>query len=61
MPCVIVATKSEVGEVEQSYEQQPSEFCRTHSLPQPIQFRVEDIGKEDNPVFFQLAMMAVYP
>ncbi|VDM97159.1 unnamed protein product [Thelazia callipaeda] len=61
VPCVIVATKSELCEVEQNYEQQPKEFCRTHSLPQPLRFRLEDIGKTDNPIFLQLAIMAVYP
>ncbi|VDN26755.1 unnamed protein product [Gongylonema pulchrum] len=61
VPCVIVATKSESFEVEQKYEQQPSEFCRSHSLPQPVHFRLSDIGKADNPVFLQLATMAVYP
>uniref|UniRef100_A0A915Q1W6 Mitochondrial Rho GTPase 1 n=1 Tax=Setaria digitata TaxID=48799 RepID=A0A915Q1W6_9BILA len=61
VPCVIVATKSELCEVEQKYEQQPSDFCRTHSLPQPLRFRLNDIGKTDNPIFLQLAMMAVYP
>ncbi|VDK83319.1 unnamed protein product [Onchocerca ochengi] len=61
VPCVIVATKSELCEVEQKYEQQPSDFCRTHSLPQPLRFRLNDIGKTDNSIFMQLAMMAVYP
>ncbi|KAK6109604.1 Mitochondrial Rho GTPase 1 [Brugia pahangi] len=61
VPCVIVATRSELYEVEQKYEQQPSDFCRAHSLPQPLRFRVNDTGKTDNPIFLQLAMMAVYP
>lgn len=61
MPCVIVATRSELCEVEQKYEQQPSDFCRTHSLPQPLRFWLNDTGKTDNPIFLQLAMMAVYP
>ncbi|VDK85597.1 unnamed protein product [Litomosoides sigmodontis] len=61
VPCVIVATRSESCEVEQKYEQQPSDFCRAHSLPQPLRFWLSDTGKADNPIFLQLAMMAVYP
>ncbi|CAG9531897.1 unnamed protein product [Cercopithifilaria johnstoni] len=61
VPCVIVATRSELCEVEQKYEQQPSDFCRTHSLPQPFRFRLNDTGKTNNSIFLQLAMMAVYP
>lgn len=61
VPCVIIATKVERYEAEQNYEQQPSEFCRTHELPQPIRFREEDIGNVQSDVFTQLATMAVYP
>ncbi|VDM46795.1 unnamed protein product [Toxocara canis] len=61
VPCIIMATKVERYEAEQNYEQQPSEFCRTHALPQPIRFRGEDLGNAQSHLFTQLATMAVYP
>ncbi|VDN55929.1 unnamed protein product [Dracunculus medinensis] len=61
VPCIVVATKSEYFESEQEYGQQPGDFCRNHSLPQPILFRHEDIGHTDAPIYTQIATMAVYP
>ncbi|VDK43175.1 unnamed protein product [Anisakis simplex] len=61
VPCLIIATKVERCEAEQNYEQQPNEFCRTHTLPQPVRFRDEDLGNARSQIFTQLATMAVYP
>uniref|UniRef100_A0A158R4B8 Mitochondrial Rho GTPase n=1 Tax=Syphacia muris TaxID=451379 RepID=A0A158R4B8_9BILA len=61
VPCVVVATKVECFQPEQNYEQQPADFCQAHGLPQPLRFRLEDIGKTDSSVYSQLATMAAYP
>ncbi|MFH4983042.1 hypothetical protein AB6A40_009751 [Gnathostoma spinigerum] len=61
VPCVIVATKMDCFEIEQNYEQQPVDFCRTHALPMPLPFRREDLGRPNSAVFVQLATMAVFP
>lgn len=61
VPCLIVATKTERRSVVQHYEQQPSDFCRTHQLPLPMQWLSADIGRPDAKVYTQLATMAVYP
>uniref|UniRef100_A0A914D6P4 Uncharacterized protein n=1 Tax=Acrobeloides nanus TaxID=290746 RepID=A0A914D6P4_9BILA len=56
-----VSTKGDRIEVEQNFEQQPSDFCHTHQLPRPLRFNAEDIGKRDSDVLTQLASLAVYP
>ncbi|VDD96185.1 unnamed protein product [Enterobius vermicularis] len=61
VPCVVIATKVECFQPEQNYEQQPDDFCQAHGLPQPIRFRMEDIGRSDSFVYSQLATMAAYP
>ncbi|TMS36803.1 hypothetical protein L596_003884 [Steinernema carpocapsae] len=61
VPCLIVATKVDRGEVEQVYEHQPPEFCRLYQLPAPIKFHNREIGNANCEVYTQLATMAVYP
>lgn len=61
MPCLVVATKIDDYEVEQDYEQQPSDFCMAHQLPQPVPFRNRDFGNAKAKVFSQLATMATFP
>lgn len=61
VPCLVVSTKGDRYEVEQNYEQQPSDFCHTHQLPRPLRFRADDIGKPNAEVFTQLVSLAIYP
>ncbi|PAV63751.1 hypothetical protein WR25_08001 [Diploscapter pachys] len=60
-PCVMIATKVEREEVEQSWEVSPEEFCRQHELRRPIKFYNSQIGQSNASVFEQLATMAVFP
>uniref|UniRef100_A0A8C4QJ09 Mitochondrial Rho GTPase 2 n=1 Tax=Eptatretus burgeri TaxID=7764 RepID=A0A8C4QJ09_EPTBU len=61
VPCVVVATKSDLQEVKQYYCLQPSAFCRKYRLPLPVVYSCQTTGTPSTDIFLKLATVAVYP
>ncbi|KAL1922288.1 uncharacterized protein VTP21DRAFT_9827 [Calcarisporiella thermophila] len=59
LPCVFVATKSDLDLVEQRYEVQPDVYCRNLGLPIPISVSVKNEQRAD--LFHQLTSVAMNP
>jgi len=59
VPCLVVATKSDLAEVRQEYILQPPQFCSKYKLPPPQSFSCQ--GKMKKDVYVKLATMAAYP
>ncbi|XP_078713265.1 mitochondrial Rho GTPase 1-like isoform X4 [Lampetra fluviatilis] len=63
VPCVVVATKSDLGAVKQLHGLSPTEFCRKHRLPLPAPF-TPGVGDAETPcrdIFLKLLTVAIYP
>lgn len=61
IPCVLVASKHDLPEVEQFHGVTPAEFCSKHRLPQPLPFSITFPQSDAKNVFARLAWAAAYP
>ncbi|XP_072539414.1 mitochondrial Rho GTPase 1b isoform X1 [Salminus brasiliensis] len=61
VPCMLVATKSDLPEVRQQFSPSPLDFCRNHRLPPPQSFTCNTAGTPSKDIFIKLATMATYP
>ncbi|XP_070581057.1 mitochondrial Rho GTPase 1-A-like isoform X2 [Ptychodera flava] len=59
VPCLFVASKSDLHPVRQDYEVQPAQFCMEHKLPPPQTLSV--VGRVNKDTYIKLATLAAYP
>uniref|UniRef100_A0A3B3VWL1 Ras homolog family member T1a n=1 Tax=Poecilia latipinna TaxID=48699 RepID=A0A3B3VWL1_9TELE len=60
-PCLVVAAKSDLAEVEQQYSQSPLDFCRKHKLHPPQPFTCNTTEAPSMDLYTRLTHMAMYP
>ncbi|XP_038127625.1 mitochondrial Rho GTPase 1-A-like isoform X3 [Cyprinodon tularosa] len=60
-PCMMVAAKSDLPEVKQTYGCSPLEFCRKHKMPPPQSFTCNTAAAPDREIYTKLTTMAMYP
>ncbi|XP_032235102.2 mitochondrial Rho GTPase 1-A isoform X2 [Nematostella vectensis] len=61
LPCLFVATKSDLTTVKQEYEQQPLMYTTLNKLPPPQPFSINGPPEGNKKIYSKLAQMAVYP
>ncbi|XP_019363139.1 PREDICTED: mitochondrial Rho GTPase 2 isoform X3 [Gavialis gangeticus] len=61
IPCVFVASKSDLPEVTQQHGLSPAEFCYKHRLPPPFYFTCCTQDPPSTTVYSKLAMAATFP
>uniref|UniRef100_A0A2K6G0Z3 Ras homolog gene family member T1 n=1 Tax=Propithecus coquereli TaxID=379532 RepID=A0A2K6G0Z3_PROCO len=61
IPCLIIATKSDLHEIKQEYSISPTDFCRKHKMPPPQAFTCNTADAPSKDVFVKLTTMAMCP
>nr|XP_030140775.3 WD repeat-containing protein 90 isoform X6 [Taeniopygia guttata] len=61
IPCVFVASKTDLPEASQQPGLLPAEFCYKHCLPPPFPFSCHSQGPPSTAVYTKLAMAATFP
>ncbi|XP_038068688.1 mitochondrial Rho GTPase 1-A-like isoform X1 [Patiria miniata] len=59
IPCLFVASKSDMHPVRQNYTLQPAQFCASHNLPPPQTYSSK--GRPNKDIYIKLATLAAYP
>ena len=59
IPCLFVASKSDMHPVRQNYTLQPAQFCASHNLPAPQTYSSK--GRPNKDIYIKLATLAAYP
>ncbi|XP_077980753.1 mitochondrial Rho GTPase 1-like isoform X2 [Glandiceps talaboti] len=59
VPCLLVASKSDLHPVRQDHELQPTQFCIENKLPAPQTLSV--VGRANKDIYIKLATLAAYP
>nr|XP_002736480.1 PREDICTED: mitochondrial Rho GTPase 1-A isoform X1 [Saccoglossus kowalevskii] len=59
VPCLLVASKSDLHPVRQDHEVQPAQFCIDNKLPPPQTLSV--VGRANRDIYTKLATLAAYP
>ncbi|XP_039347587.1 mitochondrial Rho GTPase 2 isoform X2 [Mauremys reevesii] len=61
IPCIFVASKSDLPEVTQQHGLSPAEFCYKHRLPPPFYFTCNSPGLPSTTIYTKLATAAAFP
>ncbi|KFV64772.1 Mitochondrial Rho GTPase 2, partial [Dryobates pubescens] len=61
IPCVFVASKSDLPEASQQPTLSPAEFCYKHCLPAPFPFSCQGQGPPSTTIYTKLATAATFP
>lgn len=61
IPCVFVASKTDLPEASQQSAFFPAEFCYKHCLPPPFLFSCHSQGPPSTAVYTKLATAATFP
>lgn len=61
IPCVFVASKTDLPEASQQPGLSPAEFCYKHCLPPPFLFSCHSQGPPGTAVYTKLATAATFP
>ncbi|XP_061882918.1 mitochondrial Rho GTPase 1-A-like isoform X6 [Entelurus aequoreus] len=61
IPCMMIASKSDLPETKQFYACSPLEFCRRHKMPPPQSFTCNTAAAPSKDIYTKLTTMAVYP
>uniref|UniRef100_A0A8C7HGE5 Ras homolog family member T2 n=1 Tax=Oncorhynchus kisutch TaxID=8019 RepID=A0A8C7HGE5_ONCKI len=61
IPCVMVASKSDLPEVRQLHGMTPAEFCYKHRLPPPLPFSGLSLDSTSKNIYTKLAWAAMFP
>lgn len=61
IPCVFVASKTDLPEASQQPGLSPAEFCYKHCLPPPFLFSCHSQGPPGTAVYTKLAAAATFP
>ncbi|XP_067407330.1 mitochondrial Rho GTPase 2 isoform X1 [Emydura macquarii macquarii] len=61
IPCIFVASKSDLPEVTQQHGLSPAEFCYKHRLPPPCYFTCNSQGLPTTTIYTKLATAAAFP
>ncbi|XP_038274625.1 LOW QUALITY PROTEIN: mitochondrial Rho GTPase 2 [Dermochelys coriacea] len=61
IPCIFVASKSDLPEMTQQHGLSPVEFCYKHRLPPPFYFTCNSPGLPSTTIFTKLATAAAFP
>ncbi|XP_077426462.1 mitochondrial Rho GTPase 1b isoform X2 [Vanacampus margaritifer] len=61
IPCMMIASKSDLPETKQFYGCSPLEFCRRHKMPPPQSFTCNTTGAPSRDIYTKLSTMAMYP
>lgn len=61
IPCVFVASKTDLPEASQQPVLSPTEFCYKHCLPPPFLFSCHSLGLPSTTVYTKLATAATFP
>uniref|UniRef100_A0A8C4SK33 Ras homolog family member T2 n=1 Tax=Erpetoichthys calabaricus TaxID=27687 RepID=A0A8C4SK33_ERPCA len=61
IPCVFVASKSDLTEQKQQHGLSPSEFCYKHRLPPPLAFSCSGPEMPSTVIYSKLALAAMFP
>ncbi|XP_041134027.1 mitochondrial Rho GTPase 2-like isoform X1 [Polyodon spathula] len=61
IPCVLVASKSDLLEQKQQHGLSPSEFCYKHRLPPPVPFSCSEQDSPSTLLYSKLALAAMFP
>ncbi|XP_042283293.1 mitochondrial Rho GTPase 1b isoform X1 [Thunnus maccoyii] len=61
IPCMMIATKSDLPEIKQLYGCSPLEFCRRHKMPPPQSFTCNTAEAPSRDIYTKLTTMAMYP
>nr|XP_033818923.1 mitochondrial Rho GTPase 2 isoform X1 [Geotrypetes seraphini] len=61
IPCLLVASKSDLPELKQQHGISPAEFCYKHRLPPPCYFSCEIQEPPDTTIYIKLATAAAFP
>uniref|UniRef100_A0A674I4S4 Mitochondrial Rho GTPase n=1 Tax=Terrapene triunguis TaxID=2587831 RepID=A0A674I4S4_9SAUR len=61
IPCIFVASKSDLPEVTQQHGLSPAEFCYKHRLPPPFYFTCNSPGLPSTAIYTKLATAAAFP
>ncbi|XP_054246964.1 mitochondrial Rho GTPase 2 isoform X8 [Indicator indicator] len=61
IPCVFVASKTDLPEASQQPTPSPAEFCYKHCLPPPFPFSCHSQGPPSTTIYTKLATAATFP
>uniref|UniRef100_A0A8C3RR37 Mitochondrial Rho GTPase n=1 Tax=Chelydra serpentina TaxID=8475 RepID=A0A8C3RR37_CHESE len=61
IPCIFVASKSDLPEMTQQHGLSPAEFCYKHRLAPPFYFTCDSPGLPSTTIYTKLAMAAAFP
>ena len=61
IPCVFVASKTDLPEASQQPGLSPAEFCYKHCLPPPFRFSCHGQGLPGTTIYTKLATAATFP
>ncbi|XP_037766456.1 mitochondrial Rho GTPase 2 isoform X1 [Chelonia mydas] len=61
IPCIFVASKSDLPETTQQHGLSPAEFCYKHRLPPPFYFTCNSPGLPSTTIYTKLATAAAFP
>ncbi|XP_015215532.1 mitochondrial Rho GTPase 2 [Lepisosteus oculatus] len=61
IPCVVVASKSDLPEQKQQHGISPAEFCYKHRLPPPMPFSCTGLDAPSTAIYSKLAWAAMFP
>ncbi|XP_030433415.1 mitochondrial Rho GTPase 2 isoform X2 [Gopherus evgoodei] len=61
IPCIFVASKSDLPEMTQQHGLSPAEFCYKHRLPPPFYFTCNSPGLPSTTIYTKLATAAAFP
>ncbi|XP_053897714.1 mitochondrial Rho GTPase 2 [Malaclemys terrapin pileata] len=61
IPCIFIASKSDLPEVTQQHGLSPAEFCYKHRLPPPFYFTCNSPGLPSTTIYTKLATAAAFP
>ncbi|KAK1886684.1 Mitochondrial Rho GTPase 1-A [Dissostichus eleginoides] len=61
IPCMMIATKSDLPEIKQIYGCTPLDFCRKHKMPPPQSFTCKTAAVPSKDIYTKLTTMAMYP
>uniref|UniRef100_A0A8C8S1V1 Mitochondrial Rho GTPase n=1 Tax=Pelusios castaneus TaxID=367368 RepID=A0A8C8S1V1_9SAUR len=61
IPCIFVASKSDLPELTQQHGLSPAEFCYKHRLPPPFYFTCNSQGLPAATIYTKLATAAAFP
>ncbi|KAG9349880.1 hypothetical protein JZ751_026233 [Albula glossodonta] len=61
IPCVVVASKTDLPEQRQQHGISPAEFCYKHRLPPPLTFSCSSLDTPSTTIYSKLAWAAMFP